>query len=368
MVDSEPPAPGWERVAHHAHLHVLPAVGAVSLTLGGLAAVGVGGEIPRILPVALIIAGSSSIVGSLASHLCLPRAEETPAPEAKAPPAPAPEVVAPSQAPATRGPARSRSGLRPHSGIGRATLAELAHMEDELWRRWASPHAASLGAPLVGPVPETAYSPSRAGAYAPFADRDRDVVMPSGASRPTDRASPSARRPMTSDNLRPPVSPKADISISPSRAAFASSGREVGNPGGFAGVASPLLSGRSGELFDMDSLDHPAYLASINPILPRLGPSGSRAGNDDRREHSPGVRSTHRGGICSECSRRLLDFRAWVECRICRRPLCRGCLQESFSTGDAGSCSDCRATRTGSASGRRGERREATSVARWAHS
>ena len=347
MADSEPPAPGWERVAHHTHLYVLPAAGAASLALGGLAVAGIGSEISPILPIALLAAGASSLVGSSASYLCMPRSPKTERLDAT--PSPAfspPEASTRPPVPESRRAAHPASHLRPHSGIGRASLAELAHIEDELWKRWASPPSVSLGATLVGPVSETAYSPSRAGAYAPYADRDRDIVVLPGSSGAT----------------------RADISISPARASPTLSPQEAMTPRGFAGLASPLVSGRTGELFDMDSLDHPAYLASINPILPRLKDSdleGRKAAG--RSQNLTNSRAATRGGICSECSRRLLDFRAWVQCRACRKPLCRECLQESFATEDGGSCSDCRTSHKWFANGHRSHRRAEAQTARWLH-
>jgi len=347
MTESEPPAPEWETVAHHTHLYVLPAAGAASLVLGGLSISGIGGELPRILPLALIVAGASSLVGSLASYMCVPRAEKTESSSARTPVPTSPGESSPApQTPVARKPARSRPELRPLSGVGRASLAELARIEDELWKRWASPQRVSLGAALVEPVPETAYSPSRAGALAPYSDRDRDIVVLSG-SLGAARAAPSTP---------------------PSRAAPAPPSRESPTTGGFAGFASPLVSGRSGELFDMDSLDHPAYLESINPILPRLSARDSERGKGRREDCPANSRATPRSGICSECSRRLLDFRAWVQCRVCRKPLCRECLEDSFTTEDAGSCSDCRTSRKWSASGRQSHPRAEVPGPRWVHS
>ena len=371
MDDSNPTVPAWERVAHHSHLYVLPVAGGASLVLGTLATIGMGGELPRLLPFALIVVGTCSLLGSLASHLCIPRVKGVEHPEPTAPPASeaagAPRAVRTATA---GGDAPAPSPLRPHSGIGRATLAELSHVEDELWRRWATPRGVPLGAPLAGPVPETAYSPAQPGAYAPFADRDRDIVVltdthPSRASasssKPRVPASPTragVSKRVTSPRV--PTAPRADIAPS---ARPAPSPNETLGARGFAGASIPLLSGRSSDLFDMDAIDHPTYLSSINPILPR---PGATAGGEGRSV--PKTRPTVHGGICSECSRRLLDFRAWVECRACRKPMCRDCLQQSFSTGEGGSCSECRGSRRGPTADRPRDRRENDPAARWIRS
>lgn len=361
MVVLNPAAPAWEKVAHHFHLYVLPVVGGASLLLGCLAAVGMSSELPRLLPLVLIAVGAFSLVGSVASHLCIPRAKEPGRDEPKLSPTPAASEtsnavpVAPE-----RGHASSRSPLRPHSGIGRATLAELSHVEDELWRRWATPRSVPLGAPLAGPVPETAYTPARVGACAPFADRDRDVIVLSDSrasragspAREPDVLAPPTRAALSSRvvSSRPPTAPRADISLS---AREATTSNETLGARGFVGAVIPLLSGRSSEFLDMDTLDHPASLASINPILPRLSATAVSEGTSVTKSRP----DAHRG-ICSECSRRLMDFRAWVECRVCRRPMCRECLQRSFSTGEGGSCSECRASRNRSSARHRQEGRE----------
>ena len=373
MKESNPAAPVWEMLAHHSHLYVLPVAGGASLVLGTLATVGMSGEIPRILPFALIIVGASALVGSLASHLCIPRTKEVEHVE-PTPPA-TPEVAGASttvRAAPARGPDSSWPQSRPHSGIGRATLAELSHVEDELWRRWATPRSAPLGAPLTGPVPETAYSPARPGAHGPFESRDRDVVVLSevgrsraGVGRPqTNELAPPARA-VASRAVTPRrgfAAPRADIALS---ARGSAATNETLGARAFAGASIPLLSGRSGGFLDMDVLDHPTYLASIDPSPPRPAPAAGSERESVPGRPGPKSRPAAHRGICSDCSRRLLDFRAWVECRVCRKPMCRDCLQQSFSSGEDGSCSACRASRRRPSAGRGQGRREIGADAEW---
>jgi len=344
--------------------------------LGSLAAIGMSGELPRLLPFALIFVGASALVGSLASHLCIPRRREG---EHAEPRGQSTSAVAGTSnnvrtAP-ERGPDSSWSQSRPHSGIGRATLAEMSHVEDELWRRWATPRSASLGVPLTGPVPETAYSPGRPGMVAPFENRERDIVVLTGASPPrADRPASKSNVPASPARTAPSgrvasrrVSPVSWADIARSARGSTASNETLGARG-FAGASISLLSGRSAGFLDMDALDHPSYLVSDDPILPRLGAtaSGERASAPGRPV--PKSRPAAHGGLCSECSRDLLDFRAWVECRVCRKPLCRDCLQRSFSTGEAGSCSECRASRGRPSAGRPRGRRENDPAARWTRS
>ncbi len=85
-------------------------------------------------------------------------------------------------------------GPHPESGIGRAAVSATAHVGDEFWGRWLLPHADSLGAELVGPVPATPYLPPVPGALAPYSARDADLVFV-GRGSPAGRAEPRPARP-----------------------------------------------------------------------------------------------------------------------------------------------------------------------------
>lgn len=236
---------------------------------------------------------------------------------------------------------------------------------------------------MAGPVPETAYSPHKAGGFVPFPDRDRDVLMMPGApdhqtgslssSDGTSSSPPWTPSLNLASSAWPPVVSKPEPVGSPNRTTGVRRTSLGKSPEGFspgvreapelaapragpfaarryadaparpaAGTVIPLASSRAGELASRDSLDHPGYGGPTPPSVPRIrAPPFS---------HSPGRseipaeahRRPAKGGFCSECSRRLVDFRSWVECRFCRKPLCHQCLQQSFREDDAGLCSECR--------------------------
>lgn len=335
----------WERVAHHSHLKVLPVVGAWAVVTGLLGVLGVHWVMSGFLPLAfaLVVVGSAVLVGSVASYMCLPtRAIRVPEPSPNRSPS-AGQAPPTTGSPTPRPRESPRDGAIPHSGIGRATLAHLTKVEDELWRRWDSPPAASLGSPVVGPVASTAYSPHKAGAFVPFPERDRDAIVLSSAPRST-LASNRPRRPRPEGR---PTSSSGEIVIR--RRASGSEGPGFARPEDPSGALladepGTFLSGRAGML-TLDLFDHPVDIASINPILPRLRPAASPTAERARRSPpmangEPAVRR-----FCGECSRLLTDFRSWVECRFCRKPLCRQCLQASFEGEEVGACMQCRSER-----------------------
>lgn len=333
----------WERVAHHTHLYVLPAAGAVSFAMGTLAVVGVRWELDRFFALTLVLVGFAAILGSLGSYMCLqPRGDSSPRPKDRGEPAGAETTPPDPMGETTRPTGGSSREARPHSGIGRATtLAHLTQVEDEVWRRWAAPSHASLGAPVVGPVPETAFSPHISGGFAAFPERDADIVLLDGKvegiapSQASESARPAARgraaRPSVSDRIPagPTLSGRPPLWTGPAAV------EEAGSP----------LSERAGLPTSLDAFDHVADLESINPILPRLRPSPPNGPARWLEKARPTSEEGSMRRLCTECSQHLSDFRSWVECRVCRKPICRDCLQESFQRPAAGTCSDCQEKR-----------------------
>lgn len=168
----------WGRLAYESSFYLLPAVGAFTLGLGCTMFLGLRTEIVRYLPLALVLAGLATLFGSVSTVLgSRPRGTVSPAPS------PSHVRTAPSREPAHRPrpprPRRARepSGSGPISGIGRAAASAVATGADALWRRWTVPKSASLGAELVGPVPETAYSPPKPGTFVPFPTKDEDILI-----------------------------------------------------------------------------------------------------------------------------------------------------------------------------------------------
>jgi hypothetical protein len=374
-----------DRVAHHSHLWVLPVAGAGALALGSLTLVhGLRVDLIRYLPIASILVGGAALVGAYASHPWHRRGTRATGPSSAAGALPV-AVPADHGASVLEGPE-----VGPSSGLGRAAVHAVAHVGDELWRRWATPRSSSLGAQLVGPVPVTAYAAPPEGATNPVSDRDRDIVfLPEpGEVVPSDRPSavtvraPAARFragdpfvslskpaaggtdasrmvPFTEEDLDRmfPLDPSASAlgpstltarASSPPRPTTAAVARPV--PMVPLGEAGPLSSGPVGLLPTLDEYDHATNLADLGPFDPGAGrlPSGLPGRSDPRPANDGPPNAVAR--LCHGCARRLSDFRTWAECAGCRKPLCRLCLTLSFVSGTMGSCSDCSGVHTGSGS------------------
>lgn len=168
----------WELLVSKFSFYVVPLVGALTLALGCMVFLGLPIDFARYLPLTLVIAGLATLLSSFSNF----RTRETSGAGALRPSSAQTSVTAPpkptpphpsSHPRATREPSRSH----PTSGLGRAAVSVVVHDADRLWQMWSTPKTGSLGAELVGPVPETAYSPPKPGAYAPFPQKDEDIVF-----------------------------------------------------------------------------------------------------------------------------------------------------------------------------------------------
>ncbi len=166
-----------ETVARHSHRYVLPLAGAAAVALGALSLFVERAEVARYLPFALLGVGVAALIAAFAAvpghrgrvegglrsaghdglAIAGNRIEETRT--------------------ATHGPIDLPHPHAPVSGLGRTAVSVVAHLGDDLWGRWATPAASPLGAALVGPVPETAYTPPRPDAISPFPEKDADAVF-----------------------------------------------------------------------------------------------------------------------------------------------------------------------------------------------
>jgi len=237
----------------------------------------------------------------------------------------------------------------PRSGIGHATTASIAKAGDELWSHWAVPKSGSLGAPLVGPVRETAYSQSSPGAAAAFSTMDQDIVFLSeslvrlGGGDPSRVAVPASRTGRTRWSASASIAGgvrRGDHEVPALRTPAGTGGGTLAS-GPHSGEWESLATGHPGLLPMLDSSEY--VDAGAPPTTGRAPVVRSWAAlvqEEPRSRGSPVEAGIAR--LCRDCSRRLTDFREWVHCRRCATPLCRDCLSDSLTHDDRGYCVQCR--------------------------
>lgn len=224
-----------------------------------------------------------------------------------------------------------------------------------------SPHASAPSPP--SPSNAARSPPPPRPQPGPFSETELDALFPCAPP------SPPAAEVLSSPRTVPPSGGPNEAPRSENRfasdAADETSGRfAVGNPAAAPPQAArpevpvhrepspiradedmgPLLAGPLGLLPVLDSQDHVVAFEATNPTPPHLRlspymePDRLLAGRS-----GTGVRESLRW-YCTECSRALSDFRSWVQCRRCSRPMCRQCLTSSFLAGADGHCANCRSS------------------------
>jgi hypothetical protein len=336
--------------ARDASLRVLPIVGTAGLLLGAMTLAGVRFDLERYLPIVTVALGAAALWASFGSFLLESFASRR---------TPRSESTGPRNAPRAAGWVGHHRAVdgphhrapSPRSGVGRVVASAASHAEEELWGHWASPTSTSLGVALVGPVRETAYSPPTPRSLAAFPTMDDDILFLSESlnarsairsdetdhpplSRPLEerprwvprdladaRRPASAARPSPQDSLDEPPRPSSSW------------------PAEF-GEGGSIAVGRPGLLPILDSMDSPevSHLPLLEPTVPvpRAWMAAGQPQGPSPGRSSPLVR------LCRDCSRHLSDFREWVHCRGCQEPVCKDCLDESFSRDDRGLCASCR--------------------------
>ena len=398
------PADAVDPRARRGHRLAVSASGAAAVVMSYLLAIGLWTQDRYYLELSLG-AGVAALAAGVGYHAWASRARAADAPQEP------PRIFAAGAR--TSPPAVAAAGTvgrpdptTPQSGIGQATVQGAAEGGPRIWQQWdaPTPWSKTLGSPLIGPVPETAYVPHAPGAFVPFPSTEQDIVyVPGAVLRPLPVASPWALDRFPSD----PHRSGAVRGHSGGRARSARGGRtepfsdreldELFPPGpprpegGAAGAIAPAIPSMTGPGPSCAlALRTPPVIGAAGPR--RLSPAparspggppsipGPRPGSTrpsataeasaaaapvrhaiyleainpippHRREserRSPGerpappFRSPDTLRSCAVCDRGLSDFRSWAECAKCYRPVCRLCLSISLLSGYDGLCSTCR--------------------------
>jgi hypothetical protein len=186
---------------------------------------------------------------------------------------------------------------------------------------------------------DTLFPPEPGAPLPPFDDDSGTPPSPAPfATRPTPSAPPSI--PILSDTEERPRPPSAPSSLrSAAPPIWEALDAEIALAMAEAGA---MGSGPSGMLPTLDSLDHQVYLEALNPTPPHLRSSTPRSRPKPPKSIGRSVGPLPDHEFCTMCARKVADFRTWVECPRCGRPLCRDCLGISFLTGAGGRCFNCR--------------------------
>jgi hypothetical protein len=326
-VERRPPS-RWAWWADRAHRYLLPAAGAVSVTLGVSLAIGARFPGDTYLPLALVVLG----VGVLASVLARVESDNVPPPEAAAPT----ErfiadtlVICPScsarsfQTPSTPSPHPSAWRVPdppravPSSG---GSAAFTANPGDFLWGSWI-PESGRLPVELIGPVPETAYLPHRPGAPTLHEEGEPVIVGTEGSKTPLESAPPSAA-PSTS---RTSGRSWASAEVLESEVEVLSS--------------SPSWKAVGSSALDFLSFD-PLLQEALNPIPPHLR-TDSHARNAPAPVRAPRPREPVPAGHCADCGELVPDLANWRRCSDCHHLLCAGCMVSTLLTRERAWCSHC---------------------------
>lgn len=211
---STAPAPLSEQVTHASHRYLLPVVGGAATALGSLALLGRSIEVGPVVPLTLVGLGAATVGCSIAFHhwqsvhrARVSLSSSRPAVPAEPFPSPFPHRASLLAPPTGVVPSV------PHSGIGRAAVS--AAVGDRVWRQWESHPVGALGAPLTGPVAESAYVPPADRPVGPYAARDTDLLLtPSSLLAAAPAVAPAGARagasvvPVSAVKPLPPVRPR----------------------------------------------------------------------------------------------------------------------------------------------------------------
>jgi hypothetical protein len=167
------------------------------------------------------------------------------------------------------------------------------------------------------------------GTARPGLSRSREIEQPESAV-----AAPEPPRSGSPSHPSPPltVTTSAPKELEAEESRLAAAVADIGSP----------LSGSFGILPTLDAIDHQVYLEAVNPIPPHLRATTPTAASAPAQIATTTFARSGGSMFCAVCAGIVSDFRSWVHCLGCHKPICRRCLKSSFATGGEGLCGDCR--------------------------
>jgi hypothetical protein len=295
----------WERWTHLSHRVLLPVAAGTAIIFGaGVLADSQPAVLPY-LPVLLIAVGGVALSTSLAflaarrREAALRASAAAHAPFRRGHPLRPPAVRAVTPGPAD-GP---RNGAPWPAAFSRTATwdARLATSSagDVLWHEWLPASLPALGVEIVGPVPETLYTPADEEAPVAFSRRDAELGFASRmAGVGEDDGVPASNGPRNGDAIR------------------------------VTGRSFPDLSQSAVELEALTAA--PPHLRSLGEVAASRSFEGS----------APAGGRSDAKSSCSTCLVTLDGWR-WQPCPGCYQPICPDCVVDSLASYGATGCAGC---------------------------
>jgi hypothetical protein len=303
-----PTSSHWDRWTHLSHRYVMPVAAGTAVTFGAALLADYPPAVLAYLPALLLAVGLVALSTSFA-FLAARRRTETGHVAA----APGERVRAgPVRPPFVRDVPKDP---RPTDAIGSVWPTSFARTDpwsgsltassvgDRLWREWLPVEGEPLGAEIIGPVPETLYSPRGAGAPDPFPYREEDLLF---------------------------IEKLAEASEGDDGpSAFGLNGGEGWSTGSFS---MPDLSRNVVEVEALNAVP-PHLRATVGPRPRSVGPvsRGAPVAGAPRNANDS----------CSTCLVTLDRASRWEPCPGCFQPICPDCVIDSLASYGATGCAGC---------------------------
>lgn len=200
---------------------------------------------------------------------------------------------------------------------------------DFLWESWA-PTAGSLGARVVGPVPETAYVPPKPGDPVLYEEGEPIIVLSPEPEEPYEWGTTTRLgevEPLPAASL---VS--TDVSASEHE------------PPSIASPNSEALLPANNSILSEAEASGPVLQEALEPTPPHLRERSKRT-KVPKSDHPRKAHETGRASRCANCREAVPDPKNWRRCPDCQHQLCTHCIVEALATYEAAWCTHCAGVR-----------------------
>jgi hypothetical protein len=318
-----PLAQRWERWTHATHQYVLPAIAAGGLALGGALVAGAPRVLEEYVPAALVVLGAGTLGSSVLyqgwrRHVARSTAAATIPPAARGGTPPTTACPTCAETAAHREWAdlvRRAWHTAVPAGLHAPALDPATGLTpgDALWQTWREAQIGRLPVELVGPVPETAWSPPEPGSFVPFPNREPTWMVVDGVLIPI---LPDGEIPAVVER---PRELSADVSVPAESPCVSVETFVVSGPSVPSVAPSPAAEVAAFPATPEEWLTGEA----LHPLPPHLrGEAPTWTGPVPSIPASTVALSSI---TCASCARSFDEDGAWGPCPECGEPVCPGC-------------------------------------------